>query len=300
MNRRRFLQQVSKGVAVLSVSPSILASAKAQRRIQIGAQTNTFGAPIKSYDHLLEVLDDLVQLGYEGFETSDASLKDQAGRAKQCRSAFEARHIQYIAPHCSLKFNTTIAPSAQVEDLRHIGGYSAEMGAKYLIASGGYPRNSAENMPVEQKAQMLNQVGKACREEGLKFCYHNHTHEFEGDHPEMNVLLAQTDPKVVWFNYDVGNAYPIGPKPGDFSAEHFRRILIYHIKDVTLDSNGKNVSTDLGKGKIDLKAVIAPLLHSNWRGWLTVEREAGYPNPAPNPEALLKQCRTYLREISGL
>ena len=76
--------------------------------------------------------------------------------------------------------------------------------------------------------------------------------------------------------------------------------LIYHIKDVTLDSNGKNVSTDLGQGKIDLKAVIAPLLHSNWHGWLTVEREVGYPNAAPNPQALLRQCRTYLREISGV
>jgi hypothetical protein len=77
MNRRRFLQQVSKGVAILSVSPSILASAKAQRRIQIGAQTNTFGSPIKSYDHLLEVLDDLVQLGYEGFETWDTKVLKQ-------------------------------------------------------------------------------------------------------------------------------------------------------------------------------------------------------------------------------
>jgi sugar phosphate isomerase/epimerase len=299
MNRRRFLQQVSKGAALLSVS-GILADAKLQSRIHIGAQTNTFGAPIKTYDHLLEVLDDLVKLGYEGFETSDASLADQAGRAKECRSAFAARHIQYIAPHCSIKFATTLEPSAQAEGIRRIAGYSAEMGAKYLIASGGYPRNSGEIMAVDQKVQLLNQVGKACKGEGLKFCYHNHTHEFEGDHPEMNELLAHTDPKLVWFNYDVGNAYPIGPKPGDFSAEHFRRILIYHIKDVTLDSNGKNVSTDLGQGKIDLKAVIAPLLHSNWNGWLTVEREVGYPNPAPDPQALLKQCRTYLREISGV
>ena len=299
MNRRRFLQQVSKGAALLSVS-GLLADAKIQSRIHIGAQTNTFGAPIKTYDRLLQVLDDLVQLGYEGFETSDASLSDRAGRAKECRADFEARHIQYIAPHCSIKFATTLESSAQAEDIRRIAGYSAEMGAKYLIASGGYPRNSSEVMPVDQKVQLLNQVGKACKEEGLKFCYHNHTHEFEGDHPEMNELLAHTDPKLVWFNYDVGNAYPIGPKPGDFSAEHFRRILIYHIKDVTLDSNGKNVSTDLGQGKIDLKAVIAPLLHSNWHGWLTVEREVGYPNPAPNPQALLKQCRTYLREISGV
>src|SRR5579862_1937923 len=139
MNRRRFLQQVSKGAALLSVS-GLLADAKIQSRIHIGAQTNTFGAPIKTYDRLLQVLDDLVQLGYEGFETSDASLSDRAGRAKECRADFEARHIQYIAPHCSIKFATTLESSAQAEDIRRIAGYSAEMGARYLIASGGYPR----------------------------------------------------------------------------------------------------------------------------------------------------------------
>ena len=47
MNRRRFLQQVSKGAALLSVS-GLLANAKIQSRIHIEYQTNTFGAPIKT------------------------------------------------------------------------------------------------------------------------------------------------------------------------------------------------------------------------------------------------------------
>jgi len=220
--------------------------------------------------------------------------------AKQCRASFESRHIEYVAPHCNVNFAATADSTAQVQDLRRIAGYSVEMGAKHLIASGSYPRNGGETIPAEQKAKLLNQAGKACREEGLKFCYHNHTHEFEGKQPEIEVLLAHTDPKLVWLNYDIGNAYPIGPKPEDFSAEHFRRILIYHIKDVTLDSNGKNVPTDLGAGKLDLKAVVAPLLESDWRGWLVVERESGYPNSAVNPRALLKTSRTYMREISGV
>jgi sugar phosphate isomerase/epimerase len=299
MDRRHFLQHLSAGAALLSAS-RFLSGAKPQQRIHVGAQTNTWGAPIKTYEHLLEVLDALVRLGYEGFETSEQSLDKQAGMAKQCREAFESRKIEYVAPHCSLRFATTAAIQTQVEDLRRAAGYSAEMGAKHLIASGGYPRNAAEGMAVEEKVKLLNEVGKACQQEGLKFCYHNHTHEFEGDHPEMETLIAQTDPKLVWLNYDVGNAYPIGPKPGDFSAKHYRRILIYHIKDVTQDSNGKTVPTDLGEGKIDLRAVVAPLLTSDWNGWLVVEREAGYPNAAPNPEALVQQCRAYVRRIAGV
>ncbi|HWB83797.1 MAG TPA: sugar phosphate isomerase/epimerase family protein [Bryobacteraceae bacterium] len=299
MDRRHFLQQLSGGAALLSAS-RVLSGASAKQRIHVGAQTNTWGAPIKTYDHLREVLDALVKLGYEGFETSEQSLDKQAGMAKQCRAAFESRHIEYVAPHCSLRFATSVGIPAQVEALKKTAGYSAEMGAKHLIASGGYARNESDVMPVEQKAELLNQVGKVCQQEGLQFCYHNHTKEFEGDHPEMETLIAQTDPKVVWLNYDVGNAYPIGPKPGDFSAKHYRRILIYHIKDVKQDSNGKQVATDLGEGKIDLRAVVAPLLKSDWKGWLVVEREAGYPNAAEHPEELLRQCRGYIRRIAGV
>ncbi|HKE23929.1 MAG TPA: TIM barrel protein [Bryobacteraceae bacterium] len=299
MDRRTFLQQISGGASLLCAA-NILPGATPQQRIRVGAQTNTWGVPIKTYDHLLEIADALVRLGYEGFETSISSLEKQAGSASQCRAAFESRHIEYVAPHCSVKFASNADSATQVENLRRTAAYSAQMGAKHLIASGSFPRNAADAITVEQKANLLNQVGRACQQEGLKFCYHNHIHEFEGEHPEIETLISQTDPKTLWLNYDVGNAYPVGPKPGDFSAEHYRRILIYHIKDVTQNSAGKTVPTDLGDGKIDLRAVVSPVLKSDWEGWLVVEREADYPNAAADPEGLLKQCRTYLRGITGI
>jgi sugar phosphate isomerase/epimerase len=290
-SRRAFLHSIA-GCALAATAP--------KSRIRIGAQTNTWGAPIKTYDHLLEVLDALVKLGYEGFETNFMSLDAMAAKARQCRTAFESRHIQYVAPHASLKFLKTADPAAQVAEIRRIAGYSAAMGAKHLIASAGFARNETDGIAPHAMAQLLNQVGEACHGEGLRFCYHNHIPEFKGDPPLMDTLLAATDPKLVWLNYDVGNAYPLGPKPGDFSAAHFRRIAIYHIKDVKQEPGGKVVPTDLGAGAIDLQAVVDPVLKSDWRGWLVVEREAGYPKAAENPEALVAQCRAYLRKITGI
>ena len=66
------------------------------------------------------------------------------------------------------------------------------------------------------------------------------------------------------------------------------------------EPGGKVVPTDLGAGQIDLKAVVAPVLKNNWHGWLVVEREAGYPNAADNPEELVKQCREYIRKLTGV
>src|ERR1051325_8872021 len=43
-------------------------------RIFIGAQTNTWGVPIKPFDKLLEIVARLGALGYMGFETNYVSL----------------------------------------------------------------------------------------------------------------------------------------------------------------------------------------------------------------------------------
>src|SRR2546427_4899277 len=99
-SRRSFIQSLAcAAVAVAAPGPG--------SRIRIGAQTNTWGAPIKSYDHLLEILDALAQLGYEGFETNYMSLNAMAANAKHCRSAFESRHIEYVAPHANVKLMKT-------------------------------------------------------------------------------------------------------------------------------------------------------------------------------------------------
>ena len=125
MDRRTFLQQISGGASLLCAA-HLLPGATPQQRIRVGAQTNTWGVPIKTYDHLLEIADALVRLGYAGFETSISSLEKQAGNASQCRAAFESRHIEYVAPHCSVKFASNADSATQVENLRR-AAYSAQV-----------------------------------------------------------------------------------------------------------------------------------------------------------------------------
>ena len=272
-------------------------------RIRIGSQTNTFGVPIKPWDRLLEVLDTLAKLDYASFETSVGSLTPYRDRPAECRKAFESRHVPLLAAHTSGQLWDRTKQADEVGGLAVIAGWSAQMGATHMIMSAPpFPQgNRAPDTELAHtKAEGLNRVGEACRKEGLKFCYHNHTAEFEGAPSQMDIILKETDPKVVWLNYDVGNAYPHGPNPAVFSAEHFRRIAIYHLKDAVAGPDGKAQFTDLGAGKIDLKGVVAPVLDSDWQGWLVIEREGKWPNPVADPEGELRQCRQYLRQITGI
>lgn len=303
MNRRHFLQLTGGCAVSASVSGNLYAVRPAAERIRIGAQTNTWGAPIKSYDELLRICDSLVKLGYAGFETNYRSLESQAANAARCRKDFESRRIQFIAPHCGVTLFDSSKQTAEIDKLTGIGNYSAEMGATHFIASGvALPRvnGKLDHHAASIKAAGLNKLGEVCRKTGLTLCYHNERWEFQDQPSEMSILLKETDPKLVSLAYDVANAFGMGPDAADFSASNFRRIAIYHIKDAIPTPKGRVVDVDLGAGKVNLRGVVAPLLNSDWEGWLTVEREGPFPNPSGAPEKLQRQCREYLKQITGL
>src|SRR5208282_173886 len=264
MNRRHFFYQ-SASVMAASFVPGMVNSAGRSRkqRIHIGAQTNTFGVPIKPFGRLLEIADTLGKLGYEGFETNYVSLESEAARAADCHHEFAARHIPLIAVYSGARLYDKETTDQTIEQVSRTAGFSAAMGATYLIV--GCPRlphgdGKLDLTATHMTMEGLNRLGQIAQKEGLKLCYHNHVQEFEDDPSEMSFLLKETDPTLVWLNYDVGNPYGFGPSAASFSQEHFRRILVYHLKDVYRDAQGKLLPTDLGAGKIDLPGVVAPLL----------------------------------------
>ncbi|MBV9085182.1 MAG: sugar phosphate isomerase/epimerase [Acidobacteriaceae bacterium] len=309
IDRRGFTKQLC---LAMIASRARAGSGDRKQRISIGAQTNTWGVPITPYEHLLDIVDTLARIGYEGFETNYKALSEHADKPAECRRDFEARHCPLIAAHNGVRFDDKDKINAEIEGQKKIAATTAKMGATYMIVSGRRLPHVDGKLDVDaahRKMEALNRLGRTCREEGLKLCYHNHVQEFEDDPSEISLFFKETDPAVVALNYDVGNANGVQPDAGTFSEEHFRRIAIYHIKDVKrpehatsgprTGENG-NIPMDLGKGQINLKGVVAPLLDSDWKGWLTVEREGQYPHPAEHPEALLRQCRDYLRQITGV
>src|SRR5579872_7523208 len=178
LNRRRFLQS-STGAMILGSSALSLAAPKKTRaqRLLIGAQTNVYGVALPKFDRLLEVLDTLKRLGYDGFETSYLNLAPHADKAASCRRAFESRHIQLISPHCSAALYDREKADTEIEDLKKVMSYSAEMGATQFVVSGSKVPNDTRpiNMDaVHNKTEGLNRLGRACQEAGLKLAYHNH------------------------------------------------------------------------------------------------------------------------------
>ncbi len=305
MNRRQVLESAAAllgGALAPSGSTAWAAPKPRVERIHIGAQTNIFGVPIKDYDELLKILDTLARLDYTGFETNAASLKPRFSEAAQCRRDFEAHHMQLVALHNGATLYPKEKIPTDIEALRPVAAASAEMGAKHIIISDGRLPHTDGKLDVDAVhvwTEGMNSLGRAMKSEGVQLCYHNHQTEFEDKPSLMSYLLKDTDPKLVMLNFDVGHATG-WIDTAAFSREHFRRIAIFHIKDEKVGADKKRVYTPLGEGQTNLPGIFAPLLNSNWEGWLEIEEEETYPKPAADPEAILARDRQYLKKVTDV
>ncbi|WP_326807208.1 sugar phosphate isomerase/epimerase [Streptomyces sp. NBC_01775] len=177
----------------------------------------------------------------------------------------------------------------------------------------------------KRAAEDFNTYGAAARKRGLKFYQHNHQMEFgfAEDKPNVrlyDVLLAETDPELVYLEMDIywafagqhrfsvradGTPAPFNPVDYVLAAPH--RYPLFHVKDGEHDeasADGYHM-VDVGDGDIDYEKFIGTVLkrgHHGSRGrradhdWL-MERDDAV-DPEANPAGSLTSARrsaAYLR-----
>jgi len=106
----------------------------------------------------------------------------------------------------------------------------------------------------KRAAEAFNRAGEETMKSGIQFGYHNHVEEFkplpDGKLP-YDILLAETDPKLVAMEMDLGWAHEAGVDPLAYFAKYPGRFPLVHVKDFTRDRQ----MVDVGKGEIDWKRI---------------------------------------------
>jgi sugar phosphate isomerase/epimerase len=140
---------------------------------------------------------------------------------------------------------------------------AAVLGQQFVISpslDGGIRKNIDE---AKRYMDIFNKSGELCAKSGMKFGYHNHDFEFSeklGNETLFDVILQNTDPKLVAQQLDIGNMYNAGAKALDIMKKYPGRFESLHVKD-EIKASGSNQnhefeSTILGKGVIPVKEVI--------------------------------------------
>jgi sugar phosphate isomerase/epimerase len=104
-------------------------------------------------------------------------------------------------------------------------------------------------------AAALNKAGEICKKTGIKVAYHNHDFELQpvGNTTGFDILLKETDPKLVFFEMDIYWVSKAGKDPLALFAKHPGRFAMWHVKD--MDNTPKKFFTEVGNGVINYKKI---------------------------------------------
>lgn len=109
--------------------------------------------------------------------------------------------------------------------------------------------------------EVFNKSGELCQKYGMKFGYHNHDFEFSeklGDKTLFDIILGETDPKLVMQQLDIGNMINGGAKALDIMQKYPGRFESMHVKAEIESKAGheKYESTILNVGIVPVKEII--------------------------------------------
>lgn len=160
---------------------------------------------------------------------------------------------------------TKVLDDAEALGLKHIGTASGPW--RYGSTVDGWMRCAEE----------FNEFGAAARARGMKFYQHNHAEEFSfaTDRPNVrlyDVLLAETDPDLVYLEMDIYWAYagqfrfskradgtPAPFDPLRYVLKQPDRYPLFHVKDGERDETVRDGyrMVDVGDGDIDYQRFIS-------------------------------------------
>lgn len=132
---------------------------------------------------------------------------------------------------------------------------AATLGQHYLVVAS-VPENERRTADDWKRiAALFNKAGETARARGLTLAYHNHDFEFvplEGRLP-YDLLLEQTDPRLVRLEMDLYWITKGGQDPLAYFARWPGRFPLVHVKD--MDATPRRFFTEVGTGIIDFKAI---------------------------------------------
>jgi len=110
-----------------------------------------------------------------------------------------------------------------------------EVGVKYIVWPWLNKEQRADIGSYRAVAEKCNIIGKMCKDNGMRFGYHNHDFEFhvmDGMVP-YDILLEQTDPELVCMEIDLYWITYAGKEPKAYFEKYPGRFELWHVKEMT-------------------------------------------------------------------
>ena len=265
----------------------------ARHHLPIGIQLYTLGPDAqKDLDGALQAV---AAIGYRRVELAGLYGHTPA----EFRVALDRAGLKCTSAHIQAKGSFSFAdePAKLAADLKTLGVETAVLptapiperfgGPKEGEGIGGYLKRVAEGLTADDwkaGADFLNAKARALAPADIKVGYHNHNFEFapvEGT-TGFDILVAQTDPKLVTFEVDIGWVAAGGVDPVAMLAKHKGRITMMHVKDLKPESKAnfafQMAPAEIGSGTLEWKKLLPAAYAAGVREFY-VEQEPPFTRP---------------------
>ncbi len=240
MNTRRDFLKTTGGIALSTwLLPDFARAAKVK---DVGIQLYTMR------DAMLEdaagTLKKLAKIGYKELESARSDKGNYYGLTPQ--------EVKSITKDLGL---TMRSGHVHVDDdWQRSVDMAAEIGQEYLVCSS-LPLEGQTVDNYKKVADIFSKAAEESQKAGVTFGYHNHDYEFEKDNGQVlyDVLLDNTDPKLVKMEMDLGWVIVTGNDPLAYFDKYPGRFPLWHLKDM---KKGEPVSTEFGKGQISVQKML--------------------------------------------
>lgn len=276
MDRRRLCKGLGMIAAWGAVPSRARSAAGAHPGIErIGLQLYTVRELMQ--EDLEGTLEAVAAAGYREVELAGTFGRGPA----EIRRMTESLGLDPVAAHVSLE--------ALRRDAAAVADEALEGGQRFVVLAS-LPRGERSGLEAYRRlAEEMNGFGRACREAGLRFAYHNHDYELEvvaGVRP-YDLLLDGTEPELVDFEIDVYWATRGGLDPLTAFARWPGRFRLCHLKDMTADGD----MADVGAGVIDFAAILGRAEQAGMRHFFVEHDRPG------DPLASIRASHRYLSSL---
>jgi sugar phosphate isomerase/epimerase len=324
ISRRGFVGAAGGAAAAAGLGPWVPAASGGDSRggdrllprSRLGIQLFTIRDQVSSLG-FEEVFRRLSAIGYREIEFAGYNAQGRRWTNEELRRLLRRYGLRAVGSHVGYTSNNPMAYTfvTQLEqvldDADEIGmpyiGTASSPGARYGETVDGY-RRAAED---------FNRFGAAARARGMRFYQHNHSGEFavENGTRLYDVILEETDPRLVFFELDIFWAYVgqsrfPGFRPHDYPWDMPERFPLFHVKD-GIDFSGAEATvprppgpssfdwfmTDVGDGDIAFEPFFGGLDTDDHH--YIVERDTA-PDPVANPAGSFSTAQRSYDYLSGL
>jgi inosose dehydratase len=251
-------------------------------RIRFGYAAITWGGNDR------QAIDDIAALDFRGIQLRQSAVATWGDRPAELKALLAERRLVLVALSSGV-----VTPESLERHVRH-AQFVRDVGGRYLqVLDERPPGRDPVPDDYRRMGRLLTELGRRTADLGIKLGYHNHMGALGQAPDEVARVLDAADPRFVHLELDTAHYQQAGGDPAAAVRRYAGRVLFLHVKD--LDASNRFV--ELGRGKVDFKAVFAALDTIRFDGWAVVELDS-VPDSARTPKESGAIARRYLEALS--